>query len=61
MTTIRQPLMQLGHEAMTALFNSAQESDGQGDDTLTSRKFTPELIVRQSSLSAAPATAATAG
>jgi LacI family transcriptional regulator len=61
MTTIRQPLMQLGHAAMTALFNSAQESDGQGDDTLTSRKFAPELIVRQSSLAAAPAAAASAG
>lgn len=61
MTTIRQPLMQLGREAMTALFNSAQESDGQGNETLSSRDFPPELIVRQSSLSAAPATAATAG
>ena len=45
---------------MTALFNSAQESDGQGNETLQSRKFAPELIVRQSSRSAAPATAATA-
>ncbi|MEA2710906.1 MAG: hypothetical protein QOF78_3507, partial [Phycisphaerales bacterium] len=60
MTTIRQPLMQLGHAAMTALFNSAQESDGQGNETLTSRKFVPELIVRQSSLSVAPAAAAAA-
>src|SRR5918993_5805854 len=34
MTTIRQPLMQLGHDAMTALVNSAQESAGQGNDTL---------------------------
>jgi LacI family transcriptional regulator len=60
MTTIRQPLMQLGYDAMAALFNSAQESDGQGNETLRSRKFAPELVVRQSSLSAAPATAATA-
>lgn len=58
MTTIRQPLMQLGHEAMTALVHSAQESDGQGNEMLTSRKFLPELVVRQSSLAAAPVAAA---
>ena len=60
MTTIRQPLMQLGHDAMTALFNSAQGSAGQGDDTLRSRKLGPELIVRQSSLHAVPSAAAAA-
>lgn len=60
MTTIRQPLVQLGRDAMTALFHSAQESDGQGNETLTSRKFVPELIVRQSSLSRTPAAPATA-
>jgi hypothetical protein len=42
---------------MAALFNSAQESDGQGNETLRSRKFAPELIVRQSSLATAPAAA----
>jgi LacI family transcriptional regulator len=57
MTTVRQPLMQLGYDAMAALFNSAQESDGQGNETLRSRKFAPELIVRQSSLATAPAAA----
>jgi DNA-binding LacI/PurR family transcriptional regulator len=49
MTTMRQPLMQLGREAMTAVMHSAQESAGQGNETLTSRKFQAELVVRESS------------
>jgi LacI family transcriptional regulator len=60
MTTIRQPLMQLGRDAMTAVMNSAQESAGQGNDTLISRKFQAELIVRESSLGSGKA-AASAG
>ena len=50
MTTVRQPLMQLGHDAMTALMDSAQESAGQGNEKLTSRSLQAELIVRGSSV-----------
>jgi LacI family transcriptional regulator len=49
LTTLREPLMQLGREAMSAVMHSAQESAGQGNEKLTSRKLQAELVVRESS------------
>jgi DNA-binding LacI/PurR family transcriptional regulator len=53
LTTVRQPLSQLGHEAMAALSNSMQEPVSLQVPIL-SRQFAPELVVRQSATLLAP-------
>jgi LacI family transcriptional regulator len=47
LTTLRQPLVQLGHEALTALLSSMSAHE------IASRQLTGELIVRGSSIAAA--------
>ena len=52
MSTVRQPLAQLGQEALAALSSSMQDSPDL-QIPMHTRKFAPELVVRQST--AAPA------
>jgi DNA-binding LacI/PurR family transcriptional regulator len=56
MTTVRQPLVQLGHAALTALFERVQH-----DAPIESRQLRAELVIRRSSgtVQAAVAAAAT--
>jgi LacI family transcriptional regulator len=48
LTTVRQPLVQLGYEAMAGLSNAMQEPPN-GHIPIHSRKFAPELVIRRSS------------
>lgn len=51
MTTVCQPLTRMGHEAATALFNQLKNCEPQvAAPPLVSRRFMPDLIVRQSAL-----------
>ena len=54
MTTLRQPLVQLGHAALTALYERVRNADA----TIESRQLRAELIIRRSS-APLPAAAAT--
>jgi DNA-binding LacI/PurR family transcriptional regulator len=45
MTTLRQPLVQLGHAAVTALYERIRNADA----TIESRQLRAELIIRRSS------------
>ncbi len=56
MTTLRQPLVQLGHAAVTALYERIRNADA----TLESRQLRAELIIRRSSGPVSGAGAATA-
>jgi DNA-binding LacI/PurR family transcriptional regulator len=48
MTTIAPPLSQMGYEAAAALFNHLRQASNSKRPPLTSRKFEPELHVRES-------------